>query len=89
MELLFSDDFERAELGPKWGPVVPTFTLENGAMKGSQTRDKDIPAADGKPAVVAHQAVIGAEVPTKDSVIEFRFKFAGGMGVADSASATV
>ena len=75
-ELLFSDDFERAELGKAWGPVVPTFTLENGALKGTQTR-VNAPAADGKPAVVGHQAVIGTDVPTKDSVVEFRFKFAG------------
>jgi hypothetical protein len=75
-ELLFSDDFERAELGKAWGPVVPTFTLENGTLKGTQTR-VNAPAADGKPAVVGHQAVIGTDVPTKDSVVEFKFKFAG------------
>ena len=75
-ELLFSDDFERAELGPKWGPVVPTYTLENGAMKGTQTR-VNAPAADGKPAVVGHAAVIGTDTPTKDSIIEFRFRFVG------------
>jgi hypothetical protein len=80
-ELLFSDDFERAELGPKWGPVVPTFTLENGMLKGTQTR-VNAPAADGKPAVVGHQAVIGTDVPTKDSVVEFRFKFAGATAVS-------
>ena len=75
-ELLFSDDFERAELGPKWGPVVPTYTLENGAMKGTQTR-VNAPAADGKPAIVGHAAVIGTDTPTKDSIVEFKFRFAG------------
>jgi hypothetical protein len=75
-ELLFSDDFERADLGKAWGPVVPTYTLENGALKGTQTR-VTAPAADGKPAVVGHAAVIGTDVPTKDSVIEYRFRFAG------------
>ena len=37
-ELLFSDDFERAELGKNkgWAIVVPTFSLENGALKGTQ-----------------------------------------------------
>src|SRR5436190_18869613 len=79
-ELLFSDDFERTELGKAWGPVVPTFTLENGALKGTQMRF-DTPAADGKPAVVGHQAVIGTDVPTRDSVIELRFKFAGASSV--------
>ena len=80
-ELLFSDDFERPELGPAWGQVVPTFTLENGALKGTQTR-VNAPAADGKPAVVGHQAVIGTNVPTKDSVVEFKFKLAGATAVS-------
>jgi hypothetical protein len=75
-ELLFSDDFQRAELGEKWGPVVPTFTLEKGALKGTQTRF-DTPAVDGKPAVKGHNAVIGTDVPTKDSIIEVKIKFEG------------
>ena len=37
----------------------------------------DAPAANGKPTVKAHQAVIGNNIPTKDSVIEFRFKLGG------------
>lgn len=75
-ELLFSDDFERAEIGPAWGPVVPTFTLENGALKGTQTRF-DTPATDGKPSMKGHNAVIGTDVPTKDSIIEVKIKFDG------------
>ena len=80
-ELLFSDDFNRAELGKEWGPVAPTFTLENNTLKGTQTR-VDAPAADGKPAVKGHQAVIGSDVPTKDSVVEFKFRFAGATAVS-------
>jgi hypothetical protein len=80
-ELLFSDDFERPELGKAWGAVVPTFTLENGTLKGTQTRII-APAADGKPAVVGHQAVIGTDVPTKDSIVEFKFKFSGATSVS-------
>ena len=75
-QLLFSDDFERADLGKAWGQVVPTYTLVNGALKGTQTRIT-APAADGKPAVVGHAAVIGADVPTKDSIVECKFRFAG------------
>ncbi len=75
-EKLFSDDFERPELGKAWGAVVPTYTIENGALKGTQTRF-NAPAADGKPAVVGHAAVIGTDIPTKDSVVAFRFRFAG------------
>jgi hypothetical protein len=79
-DLLFSDNFERAELGSKWGQVVPTYALENGTLKGTQTRF-DAPAKDGKPAVKGHQAVIGTDVPTKDSVIELKFRFAGAQSV--------
>src|SRR5438045_5947057 len=73
-ELLFSDDFEGAEPAKVWHKVVPTFTVENGALKGTQTRDQNIPAADGKPAVTAHAAVHGLEIPTKDSVVEVRIR---------------
>jgi len=76
-ELLFSDDFEKAEPAKEWHKVVPTFTFENGTLKGSQTRDKNVPAADGKPAQTAHPAVHGLEIPTKDSVVEVRIKFEG------------
>jgi len=86
-ELLFSDDFERADLGKAWAIVVPTFSIEKGALKGTQTRF-DAPAVVGqvgtggvKPAVKGHQAVIGTDVPTKDSVIEFRFRLGGARSV--------
>ncbi len=75
-ELLFSEDFERAELAKPWGPVVPTFVVENGVLKGTQTRITT-PAEDGKPAIVGHAAVIGNDTPTKDSIIEFKFRFDG------------
>jgi len=76
-ELLFSDDFQGATPDKRWHRVVDTFTIENGALKGTQTRDKDVPAADGKPAVTAHAAVFGLELPTKDSVVEVKIRFAG------------
>jgi hypothetical protein len=91
-ELLFSDDFAGAELGKAWAIVVPTFSVENGTLKGTQMRFDTpevaaIPAADGKPevkakpAVKGHQAVIGNDIPTKNSVIEFRFKLGGAQSV--------
>ncbi|HUR38952.1 MAG TPA: hypothetical protein VM222_05640 [Planctomycetota bacterium] len=76
-ELLFSDDFEKAEPAKEWHKVVPTFTFENGTLKGTQTLDKNVPAADGKPAKTAHPAVYGLEIPTKDSVVEVKIKFEG------------
>ena len=75
-ELLFSDDFE-GEPAKIWHKVVPTFVVEKGALKGTQTRDKNIPAADGKPAITAHAAVHGLEIPTRDSVVEVRIRFEG------------
>lgn len=76
-ELLFSEDFQGAEPASVWHKVVATFAVENGALKGTQTRDKDVPAADGKPAVKAHAAVHGLEIPTKDSVVEVKIRFEG------------
>src|SRR5260221_2829393 len=75
--LLFSDYFQGAPLDKRWHRVVDTFAVENGMLKGTQTRDKDVPAADGKPEVKAHPAVYGLELPTKDSVVEVRIKFEG------------
>src|ERR1041384_6800765 len=76
-ELLFSDDFEGAEPAKVWHKVVPTFVVENGVLKGTQTRDKNIPAAEGKAAVTPHAAVHGLEIPTKDSVVEVKIRFEG------------
>jgi hypothetical protein len=76
-ELLFADDFEKAEPAKEWHPVVPTFVFEKGALKGTQTRDMNVPAADGKPAVQAHPAIEGLEIPTKDSVVEVKIRFEG------------
>ncbi len=76
-ELLFSDDFQGAEPAKVWHAVVPTFVVEGGVLKGTQTRDKEVPAADGKPAVTAHAAVHGLDIPTKDSVVEVKIRFDG------------
>ena len=76
-ELLFSDDFEGSEPAKAWHKVVPTFAVEKGTLRGTQTRDKNIPADDGKPAVQAHAAVHGLEIPTKDSVVEVKIRLEG------------
>src|SRR3954468_15895923 len=76
-ELLFSDDFEGATRPKEWHKVVDTFSYDKGALKGTQTREQNIPAADGKPAVTAHAAVYGLEIPTRDSVVEVKIKFEG------------
>jgi hypothetical protein len=76
-ELLFADDFEGPARSSLWHRVVPTFAFENGLLKGTQTRDKTIPAADGKPAIVAHAAVHGLELPTTNSIVEAKIRFDG------------
>lgn len=76
-ELLFSDDFESTEPAKVWHKVVPTFVMEQGVLKGTQTRDKDVPAANGKPAVKAHAAVHGLTIPTRNSVVEVKIRFEG------------
>jgi len=80
-ELLFSDDFEGAQPASIWHKVVPTFAVEGGVLKGTQTRDTNIPAADGKPEVKAHAAVHGLEIPTKDSVVEVKIRFEGASAI--------
>ena len=48
-ELLFADDFEKAEMGSAWKIVVPTFSIEKGALMGTLMRC--VPAAgEGTPA---------------------------------------
>lgn len=76
-ELLFGDDFEGSAPAKVWHKVVPTFVVENGTLKGTQTRDKDVPNADGKTVIKAHAAVHGLEIPTKDSVVEAKIRFDG------------
>src|SRR5262249_777193 len=76
-EILFQDDFEGSDRPKESHKVVPTFAFENGTLKGTQTRDKTIPAADGKPAQTPHAAVHGLEIPTKDSIVEVKIKFEG------------
>lgn len=76
-EILFQDDFSGTTPAKQWHRVVDTFALENGALKGTQTREKDVPSADGKSVVKAHAAVHGLDIPTKDSVIESKIRFEG------------
>ena len=75
--LLFSDDMESSTPARPWHRVVPTFAFENGVLKGTQTRDKDMPSADGKSVIKAHAAVHGLDIPTKNSVIEVKIRFDG------------
>ncbi len=59
-ELLFSDDFERSELGKDWKVVIPGFKIADGKLVGTQDRDD-------------HGAVGRTYLPMKDVVMSFRF----------------
>lgn len=65
-EMLFSDDFERNDLG-EWKPLIPSFAVEKGTLKGWQTRDD-------------HGAVGRVYRPMKDVIVEFKFKLDGSTG---------
>jgi hypothetical protein len=65
-EVLVSDGFDRSDLGD-WQALIPTFTVEDGVLKGVQTR------AD-------HGAVGRIYRPMKDVVVEFRFQLDGSTG---------
>ena len=75
--LLFEDNMDGTTHDAKWHRVVDTFTWEEGMLKGTQTRVKDVPSKDGKSVITAHAAVYGLELPTKDSVVEVKIKFDG------------
>jgi len=75
--LLFADDFAGPEPAKVWHRVVPTFVVADGVLKGTQTRDRAIPAENGKAAVTPHAAVHGLEIPTRDSIVEVRIRFEG------------
>jgi hypothetical protein len=62
-ERILADDFERAGLG-EWKSIIPTFTVENGVLRGVQTRDD-------------HGAVGRISRPMKDVVVEFKFQLDG------------
>ena len=67
--LLFSDDFERAEIGPAWRTSQRSFAIVDGALKAGQMRSE-------------HPAVGAVSVPFKDAIIEFRFRFEGASGIS-------
>ncbi len=65
-DVIVTDDFERTELGD-WKTVIPTFTVEGGALKAVQTRDD-------------HGAVGRISRPIKDAIVEFKFQLNGSPG---------
>jgi hypothetical protein len=66
--VIFSDDFERVELGKDWKVVTPTFTVADGILTGSQTRTE-------------HGAVGSVPAAFRDGIIEFKFRFEGAASI--------
>lgn len=66
--LIFSDDFDRAELGSKWRVTTPTLTVSDGALHGIQTKPE-------------HGAVGRVDIGQKDLVLEFKFRFEGATNI--------
>jgi hypothetical protein len=65
-ELIFADSFDRKEVG-EWQNVIPTFSIQDGMLRGEQTR------AD-------HGAVGRIARPMKDVIVEFKFQLDGSTG---------
>lgn len=65
--LIFSDDFERTELGNAWRITTPSFTIADGMLKATQTQQ--------------HSAVGMVKVGRKDMVIEFKFRLGGASSI--------
>ena len=66
--LVFTDDFHRAELGDGWRVSWPTFEIVDGVLKVSQTKP-------------THGAVGKVVVDRTDVDVEFKFQFAGTTGI--------
>lgn len=66
--LIFSDDFERAELGDKWKVTTPTYVIADGVLRCSQTNPK-------------HGAVGRVDIAQKDLVLELKFRFEGASSI--------
>ncbi|MDP1589212.1 MAG: hypothetical protein Q8M07_15790 [Prosthecobacter sp.] len=64
--LVFSDDFERADLGPTLKSTIPAFTVADGVLKGRQERSD-------------HGGTLGASLPLPNGnvILELKFRFAG------------
>jgi hypothetical protein len=65
--LVFSDGFDRAELGSAWRVTTPTLSIVDGKLKADQTE--------------RHSAVGMVKVGHKNLVIEFKFKLGGSSGI--------
>jgi hypothetical protein len=65
--LLFSDDFNRAELGSAWRVLHPECVIADGTLKITQVKE--------------HSAVGMVKVGAKDVTVEFRFRLGGATSV--------
>lgn len=66
--LLFSDDFARGELGDKWKVTTPTFVIDDGVLRCSQTKAE-------------HGAVGRVDLGLKNLVLSLKFRFEGARNI--------
>lgn len=67
-DVIFSDDFQRTDLGAAWKILHPAFALENGVMKAAQVKP-------------SHSAVGMVKLGHKDVVIQFKFRLDRATGI--------
>ncbi len=63
-ESVFSDDFQRTEVGAAWKTSLKSFRIEDGILKVTQMNPK-------------HGAVGAIQVGRKDCIVDFKFRFEG------------
>lgn len=70
-KLIFSDDFERAELGPAWKSSMPGFTVANGVLVFRQGRAEEL-------------GVINATLALPDGniILELKIRFRGARSIS-------
>lgn len=71
-KLIYSDDFERAEVGAEWTAPKGTWSIAAGVLKGVEKTED------------THAAVLKHKIELKDFVAQFSFRFDGGKSTAFS-----
>lgn len=71
-KVLFSDTFERTELGAEWAAAKGSWAVADGVLKGVEKAED------------SHAAVLKHKIELKDFIAQFSFRFDGGKTTAFS-----
>lgn len=71
-KLLFSDEFNRAEVGSEWAVAKGKWEIREGVLKGAELKEDN------------HAAVLKHKMDCHDFVAQFSFQFQGGKAVSFS-----